>query len=125
MVKSITTILAAALVFAGFAFTEQTYVRKEFAEFSVCLECLYDKVDKRECEKQDVIAFKEAWLAKKRKLHIFIPHNDIKEVELWIGETMSFVEQKNYKEAISKLEVLRVLVREIPKTFTFKLENIF
>ena len=124
MVKTVITIIVATIIFAGISIVEQTYVKKESGEFALSLETLYDKVDNETCEKQDVTAFKEIWLSKKKKLHVFIPHNDIKEVELWIGETMAFVEQKNYKEAISKLEVLRLLVKEIPKTFTFRLENV-
>ena len=64
------------------------------------------------------------WLEKKKALHIFIPHNDIKEVDLWLAESATLVRDEKWDDAISKIEVLKELSEQIPKTFTLSWENI-
>jgi hypothetical protein len=72
----------------------------------------------------DVYAVQKNWLDKKRVLHIFIPHNEIKEVDLWLSESATLVRDKEWKDAISKIEVLKELAEQIPKTFLIAWENI-
>ena len=73
---------------------------------------------------EEVKNMQKDWRDKKRFLHIFIPHNEIKEVELWISEAISFAEYENYEELTDKLKVLKDLSKEIPKTFLIRPDNI-
>jgi hypothetical protein len=57
-------------------------------------------------------------------LHVFIPHTEIKEVDLWLSESVTLVQNKKWEDALSKVEVLRELAEQIPKTFTLKIENV-
>ena len=56
--------------------------------------------------KKFLCVFHEKRLAKKKVLHIFIPHNEIKEIDLWLSESATLVRDKEWKDAISKIEVL-------------------
>ena len=85
---------------------------------------MYEKVDAETATQDDVYAVQSNWIEKKKVLHIFIPHNDIKEVDLWLSESATLVRDKEWKDAISKIEVLKELSEQIPKTFTLSLENI-
>ena len=124
MVKSIVTVIIALFLIFGGAVFEAKFVNKQFNEFDVALSSLYDKTKDQTANKQDVLAVQENWHAKKRVLHIFIPHNEIKEIDLWLGETISLINFEKYDDALSKLDVLIELCREIPKTFTPAMPNI-
>lgn len=103
---------------------ETRFVEKQFAEFDVVLDELYEKVDSEQAVKDDVLAVQKNWLDKKKVLHIFIPHNDIKEIDLWLSEAVTLVRDKEWNDAISKIEVLKELSEQIPKTFKVSFENV-
>jgi hypothetical protein len=52
------------------------------------------------------------------------PHTEIKEIDLWLSETVMLVDKKEWTDALSKLEVLKELAEQIPKTFSLLAENI-
>ena len=101
-----------------------TFVKRQFLEFHDVLDVLYEKVDDKTATQDDVYAVQNNWIEKKKVLHVFIPHNEIKEVDLWLSESATLVRDKEWKDAISKIEVLKELAEQIPKTFILSLENI-
>lgn len=124
MVKSIiTTLVAVALLAAGTIF-ENYFIQKQFSELHDNFTALYDIVDNETAEKNDVLVVQKDWLDKKKYLHAFIPHNEIKEIDLWLSESITLVEDKEWHDAISKVQVLIELSEQIPKTFKISFENI-
>lgn len=124
MVRSIISMLCVAfLLFIGATF-ETKFVQKQFSEFHSVLEILYEKVDQETATQDDVYAVQKNWLDKKRFLHIFIPHNEIKEVDLWLSESATLVRDKEWNDAISKVEVLKELAEQIPRTFLLTWDNV-
>ena len=99
-------------------------IKNKFQDFHQVLEILYEKVDNETATQDDVYAVQKNWLDKKESLHIFIPHNDIKEIDLWLAESATLVRDKEWNDAVSKIEVLLELSEQIPKTFKLSLENI-
>ena len=124
MVKTIVTIIITTMILIGGAFYETHYINKSFNEFHQMLNVLYDKVDNQTATQDDVYAVQKYWIEKKHKLHTFIPHNDIKEIDLWLSESVTLVRDKEWADAISKIEVLKELAEQIPHTFVLALENI-
>ena len=124
MVKSIISMLIVALIFFAGSLYESHFVHDQFNEFSYVLEILYEKVDDEVATQDDVYAVQKNWLDKKRFLHAFIPHNEIKEIDLWLAESATLVRDKEWKDAISKVEVLIELAEQIPRTFKVIPENI-
>ena len=61
---------------------------------------------------------------KKKTLHVLIPHNEIKEIDLWLSECCGLLETKTFDDALTKLTVVSELIEQIPKTFSFRIENI-
>ena len=125
MVRSIVSMLCVAIILTAGAIYETNFVQRQFNEFHTVLEVLYLKVDDQTATQDDVYAVQKNWLDKKRFLHAFIPHNEIKEVDLWLSETVTLVRDEKWEDAISKLEVLKELAEQIPKTFSVKLQNLF
>ena len=107
------------------AYFESNFINKQFDEFHDVLSVLYVKVDEETAVMDDVYAVQNNWLDKKKWLHAFIPHNEIKEIDLWLSESATLVRDKEWSDAISKIEVLKELCEQIPKTFRISWENIF
>ena len=125
MVKSIvTSLVALCLLFAG-SFYEQRYLHRTFREIHDRFEVVYTKLEDQTIADSDVENAYRFWLEKKKQLHTCIPHNEIKEFDLWIGESFVYIYDKNYEEAKAKMIVVLHLSEEIPKTFSFYPENIF
>lgn len=124
MVKSIISMVVVAIILAVGAYFESNFVSRQFDELEEVLNVLYEKVDDQTATEADVYAVQNNWLNKKRYLHAFIPHNEIKEVDLWLSETVTLVDKKEWTDALSKVEVLIELSEQIPKTFKISFENI-
>lgn len=125
MVRSLISVLVAALILTCGAIYEQFYIDRTFADFESRLELIYEKTELETVTEDDVSAVIDKWHDNKRKLHVFLSHNDIKEFDLWLAETLSYVKQKNYGEAIDKIEVTIELVKQVPKGYRIRFENIF
>ena len=124
MVKTFVSMLIVSIILVfGMAF-ESKFINKQFSDFNDVLCVLYEKVDSETATIDDVYAVQQNWLKKKKILHVFIPHTEIKEVDLWLSESATLVRDKEWEDAISKIEVLKELSEQIPKTFSLKIENL-
>jgi len=124
VVKTLFSMLAVAAILLAGTIYESCFIKNKFTDFHEVLEILYEKVDEEIATQDDVYAVQKNWLDKKKALHVFIPHNDIKEIDLWLAESATLVRDKEWEDAISKIEVLLELSEQIPKTFTLSWENI-
>lgn len=124
MVKAIISTMLAILLVIGASILEQIYLNNSFNEFKQVLQSVQEKTEEEIAVKEDILNVQKLWLKKKKSLHIFIPHNDIREIDLWIAEAVSLVEKDNFEDALSKIEVVIELVEQIPKTYKLKVENI-
>ena len=125
MVRSLISTACALAILFGVAAYETSYIKNTFSTFSVYLKQTEEKLEKEQATPADATALLNFWLNKKRKLHIFIPHNEIKEIDLWLSECVAFTEESNFPEAKSKIVVLLELCEQIPNTFLLKIENVF
>ena len=124
LVKTLISIFVVACLLIVGSIYEHNFVNKQFKELNGVLSVLYQKIDNETATQDDVYAVQKNWLDKKKVLHIFIPHNDIKEIDLWLSESATLVRDKEWKDAISKIEVLIELTEQIPKTFVLSWENV-
>ena len=124
LVKTLISIFVVACLLIVGSVYEHNFFNKQFNELKGVLTVLYQKIDDETATQDDVYAVQKNWLSKKKVLHIFIPHNDIKEIDLWLSESATLVRDKEWKDAISKIEVLIELTEQIPKTFVLSWENV-
>ncbi len=125
MVRSLISALVAIGILLGVSFGEQYLLKKCFGEFKESAVIVYKKIEEETAVKEDVLSLQKQWLQKKETLHLFIPHNDIKEVELWIAEACTLVEYEEFIEALAKIDVVIELSEQIPKMYVFAPQNIF
>ena len=124
MVKSAISIIVVSLILIAGTIYETNFVCRQFKEFDTMLATLYEKVDDHTAVEDDVLAVQKNWIDKKMHLHVFVSHNEIKEIELWIAEAVTLVRNEQWEDAISKIEVLRELSEQLPKSFSISIENI-
>ncbi len=124
MVKTFISMIMVSIILVFGMIFENKFINKQFDEFNEVLCVLYEKVDNETATIDDVYAVQQNWLKKKKILHVFIPHTEIKEVDLWLSESATLVRDKEWEDAISKIEVLKELSEQIPKTFSLRIENL-
>ena len=125
MIKTIISTVAVASLLTVGAIFEVNFIHSEFNGFAECVNTVYVKVQSETATEDDVYSLQEKWLNSKSKLHAFIPHNEIKEFDLWIAESVKLVKEEKWEDALSKLEVVKELTEQVPKTFEVNFANIF
>ncbi len=125
MVKSIISIIIASVLVIGLGVFENLYLNKTFKELDKSFQIVEEKLITQTCTKADVLTAQDIWIDKKRNLHAFIPHTEIKEVDLWVSECVFYAEDDDFAEALAKVMVVRELFEQIPRNFLIKFENLF
>lgn len=124
MVKSVISVIIATLLIACGAVYENYSLKKSFADMTTFIDELIFKIEEDDCTVDDVLSLQTLWINKKEKMHVYIPHAEIKELDLWIAECVSYVRFSKPDEAIAKLVVVKELCEQIPKTFSIRIENL-
>jgi len=125
MTKTLTTIAVSIIILLACSYGEYKQVNTTFKSFYLFLEQTEIKLKNEDASVQDAVALRDFWLDKRTKLHVWIPHTDIKEIDLWLSETVAFTENGKFDEAATKIVVLKGLAKQIPETYLIRLENIF
>ena len=125
MVKSIIyTATAMALCAAFFIFTE-IYVGEQFGSLTEAAAELRRKTEEGGASENDALAVQALWEDRKSKLHIFIPHNDIAQIDYCLSEARGHLAAGNEELALAKIETVVRLSRSLPSSYSVRLENVF
>ena len=125
MVKSIITVIVSALILAGAAIYEQIYVNSAFDRLLEQALIMQEKETNKTATPADAENVRNCWIKEKEKMHAFIPHNDIKELDMWLSEGIAFTKSGKYEEAYTKYVVIADLCKSIPKGYLIRFENVF
>lgn len=123
MVKNLLSVLIAVALMCGLCFLEESVIKTSFDDFSMKIAVLSDKTTEKTATEEDGMALQAFWREKKKSLHVFLPHNDLKEVDLWISETVFYLAAGDFKEARAKLEVLADIAEYLPRSYRFSPDN--
>lgn len=125
MVKTFLSILISVALLVTAAVFENFFVSSQFEKFSAAVTSLEDKVRERKATPADTDTVRTLWDSEKKLLHIVIPHGDIAYIDYWLGEAAGCIESGDYDDALSKIEVLVVICKQIPEQYSVTIENIF
>lgn len=125
MVKSVITVIVSALILAGAAIYEQIYVDSAFDRLLEQALIMQEKETNKTATPADAENVRNCWIKEKEKMHAFIPHNDIKELDMWLSEGIAFTKSGKYEEAYTKYVVIADLCKSIPKGYLIRFENVF
>lgn len=124
MKKVLITIICSIILLLVGGVYEQFVVLKQFDEFKSSVEECLKKADASTLTADDIRELSTDWEEKRKYLHVFIPHTEIKEIGLWLSEAIAFAEYDNMEETADKLQVILDLSKQIPDNFRIKIENI-
>ncbi len=68
---------------------------------------------------------KNKWDDIKNKLVIYLEHDELEKVEMYIIETASHIETKEYSMAIQSLDTCEFVIEHIKEKYEFSWKNIF
>ena len=125
MVKSVITVIVSALILAGAAIYEQIYVNSAFDRLFEQALIMQEKETNKTATPADAENVRNCWIKEKEKMHAFISHNDIKELDMWLSEGIAFTKSGKYDEAYTKYVVIADLCKSIPKGYLIRFENVF
>lgn len=125
MVKSVITVIVSALILAGAAIYEQIYVNSAFTRLFEQALIMQEKEINKTATPADAENVRNCWIKEKEKMHAFISHNDIKELDMWLSEGIAFTKSGKYEEAYTKYVVIADLCKSIPKGYLIRFENVF
>lgn len=125
MVKSVITVIVSALILAGAATYEQIYVNSAFDRLLEQALIMQEKETNKTATPADAENVRNCWIKEKEKMHAFISHNDIKELDMWLSEGIAFTKSGKYEEAYTKYVVIADLCKSIPKGYLIRFENVF
>ena len=125
MVKSVITVIVSALILAGAAIYEQIYVNSAFDRLFEQSLIMQEKEINKTATPADAENVRNCWIKEKEKMHAFISHNDIKELDMWLSEGIAFTKSGKYEEAYTKYVVIADLCKSIPKGYLIRFENVF
>ena len=125
MVKSVITVIVSVLILAGAAIYEQIYVNSAFDRLLEQALIMQEKETNKTATPADAENVRNCWIKEKEKMHAFISHNDIKELDMWLSEGIAFTKSGKYEEAYTKYVVIADLCKSIPKGYLIRFENVF
>lgn len=125
MVKSVVTVIVSALILTGAAIYEQIYVNSAFDRLLEQAVIMQEKETNKTATPADAENVRNCWIKEKEKMHAFISHNDIKELDMWLSEGIAFTKSGKYEEAYTKYVVIADLCKSIPKGYLIRFENVF
>ena len=127
--ESIICIILVIAIFIGNNVT-QNYTKESAKELSNKLSELKENILNIEGEdlnqlKDKMEGVKEEWESRFYKLAYYIEHDELEKVENNLTGISSFIEMKEYAEAISELDKGVFVLKHIQDKYAFSLENIF
>lgn len=82
-----------------------------------------EKIENKSIEEIDSI--KKYWEERHEKLAYYIEHDELEKVDTALTQIKSFVETKEYPDAISELDKSVFVLKHIKEKYEFNLENVF
>lgn len=125
MIRTIVSVFITLILILGLSFFEMHYVNTVFSFFHETLEALYQKAESGTATYEDGTAVRTYWDKKRERLHVWLPHTALQEVDYQLNEAIGYLYVKDYQNAVPKIEVLLTLAKTIPDSYSLGVENIF
>ena len=74
---------------------------------------------------EDGNALRLCWEYEKKRLHVWLPHTSIENVDYHLNEALGYLYQENYEDALPKLEVVIDMTENIVRSISILPENVF
>ncbi len=113
------------LLLIGGGIFEDVSLDRSVKQCAEIVETVIQKTEDQTAKEEDVLSFSDIWDKTKSRLHTYIPHTEIREVDMWLSEAKSFVATQDFELARAKLVVVRDKILSIPDSFSTTFGNVF
>ncbi len=113
------------LLLIGGGIFEDISLERSVRDCAEIVETVIQKTEEKTAKEEDVLSFSDIWDKTKSRLHTYIPHTEIREVDMWLSEAKSFVATQDFELARAKLVVVRDKILSIPDSFRTTFGNVF
>lgn len=125
MWKTFISIGVTAAIIIALCLGEGLYVKHTFQAFEMRLQILLDKTEAETASYDDGLGVQEFWESKKHRLHAWVPHTVLHEVDYQMNEAIGFLFLNDYENALPKVKVLLGLSKNIPDGYSVNFGNVF
>ena len=122
--KNLIILFSIVIIIIGLTLFEFFYLQSTFDDFTFFIEVIKLDIENEVVENEDINQLIKYWENKRKILHIIIPHVDIRNIEIYLAELQSSIENDDYVSAHRSINVLLNQSINIPKAYIFTLENI-
>ncbi|MBQ4268363.1 MAG: DUF4363 family protein [Clostridia bacterium] len=124
MVKTAISILVALGIIVGVSYLEVWQVNRAFSIFREALVALYKKTESEQATHEDGKSVRMLWEKEKRTLYFWLSHTVIENIDYQLNESLGYLYEGGYQDALPKLEILIKMSEYIPDSYTLDWENI-
>lgn len=129
MWKEITICIAIIVIVIVGNYITQKYTDEAVQEINSRLDDLKEEMLRNEPDevniKNSVNEIEKSWDLKCNKLAFYLEHDELEKVEAHITSLKSFIETKEYPEAICELDNSIFVLKHIEEKYAYSLENLF
>ena len=127
MKKEIISSVVIVIIVVVLNIITQKYTNITMDEISNELAMIREDLSKENIEESEkgIENAKNKWDDIKNKLVIYLEHDELEKVEMYIIETASHIETKEYSMAIQSLDTCEFVIEHIKEKYEFSWENIF
>lgn len=118
MAKSIIAGVVALVLVLGCGIAEVVCLRGAYKNLhQQCIEVI-DCAQKQTLTKEQFENFRQNWVKLRETSELFLPHQDVYELNLRFAEAQAFAEQQDFAQLLSHLSVIEELLTYVPHLMT-------
>ena len=127
MYKETTICICIIILIIGLDILTQNYTKTSTIEITECLSELKKEIEDKSLEnaKEKLGELDKKWDEKHDKLAYYIEHDELEKVETNLTGLRSFIESKEYSDALAELDKTVFVLRHIEDKNKFNLQNVF
>lgn len=118
MTKSIVAGIIALALVVSCGIVEVVVLRNRYEELHAqCLEVM-ELAREEKLSAHEFDAFRDKWVELRETSELFLPHQDVYEINLRFAESEAYVEQNDYEQLLAQLSVIEELLQYVPHLMT-------
>lgn len=127
MYKETTICICIIILIIWLDILTQNYTKTSTIEITECLSELKKEIEDKSLEnaKEKLGELDKKWDEKHDKLAYYIEHDELEKVETNLTGLRSFIESKEYSDALAELDKTVFVLRHIEDKNKFNLQNVF
>lgn len=123
-IKHIIIPIVVLAIIIGFGIFEAMCVKKIYKDFENKIDNLIESCRNETLDVDSYAVFCQEWLKVREKSELFLPHNDVYEMNLRVSEIKTYVEQEDYELCLAHLSVMKDLAKYISHLATPSIQHV-